>query len=245
MAMPAEKSLALPLLRVIADAGGELSVQEAVDRVVGFFPELTEEDKQQLRWSRRVEWARLELVHQGLLHRGPRGIWRITPEGRAHLDEHWASWRPEYSIQRPPPPPPPPEEKIHEHLKELLYRVGSILGYHPEKEFREGPYRYDVVWKDFPGVARASRVFEVQDKGSLEGALVKLQHASHVWGSVLFLVVTGERDQKKIQQYVGPLLAGPFHQLAASLVVLSPDQVEELHETLSRNQDLWRRMLKT
>jgi hypothetical protein len=100
------------------------------------------------------------------------------------------------------------------------------------------------VWRDFPGAQLPSRVFEVQDRGSLEGALVKLQHAKDIWRSLLFLVVTGERDRKKVDQYVRPWLVGTFHQLAGALVVLSPDQVEELYETFNRNRDLLQRMLK-
>ena len=45
MGIPIGESVQLPLLRVIADAGGELPMKEAVKRVERFFPELTEEDK--------------------------------------------------------------------------------------------------------------------------------------------------------------------------------------------------------
>ena len=38
MVLPIEESTQLPLLRVIADAGGELTLQEAVIRVAAFFP---------------------------------------------------------------------------------------------------------------------------------------------------------------------------------------------------------------
>jgi hypothetical protein len=137
----------------------------------------------------------------------------------------------------------PPPETLHEHLKALLCDVGSILGYHPEKELREGLHRYDVVWRNFPGAPLPSRVFEVQDRGSLEGALVKLQHAKDIWRSLLFLVVTGEGDRKKVDQYVRPWLVGTFHQLSGALVVLSPDQLEDLYESLNRHRDLLRKLL--
>lgn len=39
----------------------------------------------------------MNLVHQGLLHREPRGLWRITPEGRTYLEKRWPSWEPRYS----------------------------------------------------------------------------------------------------------------------------------------------------
>lgn len=47
-AVPTQRSILLPLLRVIVDAGGRLPCSEAIKRVEAFFPELTKEDKLQL-----------------------------------------------------------------------------------------------------------------------------------------------------------------------------------------------------
>lgn len=267
MAMPTIDSIGLPLLRVIADAGGELPVREAIRRVMAFFPDLTEEDMQRRQSSgrarvieNRIQWKRLQHVHDGYLYREPLGLWRITPQGRAYLEEHWPGWRPRYSVdsgtERGPirptngaeqgdtqPPPVATVQRPHERFKELLLQTGHILGYHTESEFREGPYVYDVVWKTFPQAPRAGCVFEVQDRGNLIEALAKLQHAKDAWGSRLFLVVVGERDRQRIDQLVAPLLAGTFHRLARDLVVLTPQQVEDVYEALNRIRDLLRRLL--
>jgi restriction endonuclease Mrr len=94
MAVPKRKSIQLALLRAIADADGELGLKEAADQVATFFPELTEEDRRRrhasghLVWPNFLQWARLRLVEQGHLYREPRGRWRITPQGRVHLEEH-------------------------------------------------------------------------------------------------------------------------------------------------------------
>ena len=45
MAIPTEKSIHLLLLKVIDDAGGELSVGEAIREVDAYFPALGEADK--------------------------------------------------------------------------------------------------------------------------------------------------------------------------------------------------------
>lgn len=101
--LPKTKNIELPLLRVINDSGGELKPEEAILRVEDFFPELTAEDKRRLnqsgqyQWKNRVQWARQSLVIKGYMSREPHGVWGITPEGKRFLEEHWASWTPEYS----------------------------------------------------------------------------------------------------------------------------------------------------
>jgi hypothetical protein len=196
MAIPIEESIQLPLLRVIADAGGELPLKEAIRQVGDFFPELTGEDKRRrlpsgygFLFANRVQWCRQKLVELGHLYREPRGMWRITPQGKAFLEEKWSSWRPRYSAtergegrvsrrlarlriregQRKDEElaPEMPALRPHEHLKELLRQVGDILGYYPETEVHESPYVYDVVWRTFLQAPRPSFVFEVQDKGNL------------------------------------------------------------------------------
>ena len=273
--MPKETSIELPLLRVIADAGGELPLHEAIRRVERFFPDLTEEDKQKRYqvsghpvWSLRVRWARQSLVSKGYLYREPKGTWRITPEGQTYLEEKWTSWQPRYSgyevdetlgergarrpgrrtlgTARPQDGITSSEsaspERRHERLKSMLTEIGTIMGFHAEQEFREAPYVYDVVWKEFVG-SLPSRVFEVQDRGNLIQALAKLQHAKDVWRSAVFLVVTGERDRRRLEQLVAPLLAGTFHRLARSLTVLLPEQIEELHSALVRHRELVQKLL--
>jgi restriction system protein len=216
MSIPIGESIRLPLLRVIADAGGELPMKEAVKGVEKLFPELTEEDRRRrlpsgygLLFANRVQSCRQRLVELGYLYREPRGMWRIAPQGKAFLERNWPSWQPRYSTgrrgedrtQRTPahlevreghradkqPVPERADLRPHEHLKELLRQVGDILGYYPETEVHESPYIYDVVWRTFPQAPRPSFVFEVQDRGNLIEALAKLQHAKDTWGSWLFL----------------------------------------------------------
>lgn len=221
-------------------------------------------------WPNTVRWARKDLVQWGYLDGSIRGMWRITPLGRQHLLENWANWRPRYSTGRErtaPASSATPEDqpqrsstssatpqvnerqtratpsRLHEQLKHMLYEIGEIMGYDCHMEFRESLHVYDVVWKDVPTAPRPSRVFEVQDRGHLSDALVKLQHAKDVWGSSLFLVVTGERDRRRVDQLLGPLLSGTFHRLARGLTVLQPEDVEELHRTLGRHRDLVRKLL--
>lgn len=261
MAIPVIKSIYLPLLKVIADAGGELPTAEAIKKIERFFPELTEGDKNKLlssgndkQWSNRVRWARLHLIQKGYLDRqAPVGKWRITQQGKEFLESGWSDWKPCYSKEVAEEANEQKKGKeskddtaglpLHEKLKDYLWQIGEILKKYPEKERRESPYIYDVIWREFAGSPRASHVFEVQDKGNLIEALAKLQHAREIWGSKLFLIVTGEKDHRRLSQLVGPLLSGTFHRLSQDLIVLSQEDTERLYETLSEEKELLRHLL--
>ena len=56
--------------------------------------------------------------------------------------------------------------------------------------------------------------------------------------------MTGDRDRKRIEKLVAPMLTGTFHRLARDLVLLHPDQLERLFEPLNQNRDLIRKLLQ-
>lgn len=136
-----------------------------------------------------------------------------------------------------------PGPRLHEKLANYLCEVGEMLKKYPQKEYRKSPYIYDVIWREFAESPRASHVFEVQDKGDLIQALAKLQHARDIWGSKLFLVVTGEKDRYKLPQLVGSLLKGTFHRLSQDMIVLSQEDTERLYEALNKEKELLRHLL--
>jgi hypothetical protein len=78
-----------PVLKVLADRGGEAPAREATDAVEPLIAsKLTALDKErtssgEIRWRNRTQFARLALVNRGLIDKtAPRGIWRLTDEGR-------------------------------------------------------------------------------------------------------------------------------------------------------------------
>jgi hypothetical protein len=83
----------IPVLRVLAAAyGGQAPASSVVGEVGRLVAQrLTAQDRQplrsgELRWRYRVQFARLSLANKGYIERSaPKGIWRITPAGREHL----------------------------------------------------------------------------------------------------------------------------------------------------------------
>lgn len=107
-----------------------------------------------------------------------------------------------------------PSEQIHSCVKRAIHDIGLMLGIYSQEEYREAGYSYDVIWKQAEFLPRASHVFEIQHKGSVAEALVRLKHAFDIWGSKLFLVVTQEKDKRKVKTQFGPVLLGAFHEIA-------------------------------
>jgi hypothetical protein len=135
------------------------------------------------------------------------------------------------------------QANLHQQLQKKIQEIGNILGKFCVVEYPEGPYQYDVIWKEDQNLARASHVFEIQHHGNLADALLKLKHAHDVWRSRLFLVVTGERDRRRVDSILGPLFSGVFHEIRSETVPLTPEEVGELHDVLSAHEGVLREML--
>lgn len=87
----------LPLLSVIAEHGGvvaaRIALNELAERMTTTFTTydyepLPSSRNGELRWRKAAQWARYEMVLEGLLAGdSPRGSWAITDAGRAWLAE--------------------------------------------------------------------------------------------------------------------------------------------------------------
>ena len=147
---------------------------------------------------------------------------------------------------QPPSTQLPPEEgeHVHESLKRKIKEIGEILGRYAKEEYTAKPYVYDVIWKDDEGLPRPSHVFEVQDKGAVDAALAKLQHARDMWRPRLFLVVTGEKDRKKVDILLGPFLEGTFHAIRRYTSVLTGEAIDEIYQALNSHREVIRQFLE-
>ncbi len=89
-----EQAYYRPILQALDEAGGSAPMGQVLDRVHQLMQEvLRDVDHQPLasdpgmpRWRNAAQWARNSMVKEGLLKAdSPRGIWEITPQGRAWL----------------------------------------------------------------------------------------------------------------------------------------------------------------
>lgn len=93
MVLPTQSNIELPLLKAIADNGGQLPLSEAIEKVTSYFSEITKEDLAQRnesganKWINAVQWVRQKLITKGELDGSTRGIWKITSKGLTRLEK--------------------------------------------------------------------------------------------------------------------------------------------------------------
>jgi len=91
-----QETFYLPILAALEEMGGRGQVQEVLDRVETMVKDRLRDvdwqvlsDGRTIRWRNTAQWARHDMVQQGLLApNSPRGVWEITEAGRAYLREH-------------------------------------------------------------------------------------------------------------------------------------------------------------
>jgi Mrr N-terminal domain len=83
----------LPILQILADAGGASQSRAVIDKLedqIGSQLKARDYDvlsMGEVRWRNRARFARLRMKEQGLIsNQSPRGIWEITEEGRHYLN---------------------------------------------------------------------------------------------------------------------------------------------------------------
>ncbi len=102
MPYPPQTNMELPLLKVIAENGGQITLDAAVKGVTAHYGGLTEEDIEsrldsgEPKWKNRIRWVRLALVQKGDLDSSIPGIWKITSKGKERIHNEWDSWHPRY-----------------------------------------------------------------------------------------------------------------------------------------------------
>jgi len=238
MSFPSRREIELALLLEIEAMGGEGHPQDIYPRVTSRFPQITKTELGRKKldgtslWENRIAWVKYQLAENDEIDKSIRGAWRITGKGKERLIKEGLLKAEEVA------PPVSPEVRLHQQVQTQLESIGKMLGKYAKKEHHEAPYIYDVVWKELEWLPRITHAFEVQDKGNLIEALAKLKHAYDSWGSHLFLVVTGEKDRKKLDQLLEPHFTGTFHEIASVTTVFSPEEVGELYELLNRFKKL-------
>jgi len=166
MPFPEAERVELPILQELEATGGSDHLRYLYERLVRYFPQLTNNDLNQTtpagrsRWRSVVQRAGRQLIDKGELRREG-AVWALTGE----------------------------REVSHKEAQLMLIEIGRMLGRHAEAEFEY----YDVVWRDSPSSPRLSHVFEVQIAGSVDSALTRLKQAYDAQRTRPFLVIADER----------------------------------------------------
>ncbi len=94
MAYPKQYEVEVPLLKTIMELGGSGKPKDIYPRVSVHFKNLTVDDlvaklpssPSTFKWHNLVQWSRQALVDKGELDGATRGVWKITPKGKARLE---------------------------------------------------------------------------------------------------------------------------------------------------------------
>ena len=220
MALPTQKEIQVPLLHEIEVRGGEARPETELYRAVAsHFPQITEADlKEEVtsgtnRWEKHVNYARLQLVHEGEIDKSVRGIWGITERGRRRLRGE--------GLRVAELPPLPPSPTRHDDLKQKMVDIGNKLGYNTSTEERGLVYQHDVLWKRGAYKRDPSHVIEICAGGSLPKDFDALNWANENVGARGILVAVDEADYRKaIQRFENQ----------PDIVVVKAETVDRLHE---------------
>jgi hypothetical protein len=233
MPYPSVERIELPVLQELAATGGAEDVRFLYDRLVAYFPQLSQGDVRALSNGHRKNWRRLvQKAGRALDERREigraRGLWTLTERGRRRV----AAEAPQFA---PPGPQAAPgaEPLTHPDVQQMLVEIARVLGFHAEAEFDF----YDVIWREAEASPRLSHVFEVQHKGNVDAALAKLKRAYDAQRSKPFLVVASERDTNRAERQLSLARTGPFHEIGRVTTILSFEQLRRLHRALTSAED--------
>lgn len=231
MPFPQSSRIELPILQELKATEGEIKLKFLYQRLVPYFPQLTDKDLKaetktgRNKWKILVHRAGQALVEKRELKRLG-GKWKLTEKGKQRAEEESIVFSLASNSTKTP--------LSHDEIKKKLVQIGRMLGKHAEEEYQ----RYDVIWRESKLSPRISHVFEVQVRGKLESALTKLKHAYDVQRSKPFLIISFELDSRKATQLIYPFLSGSFHEIGDVINVLSVEDVKRVHDALSSIGDI-------
>ncbi len=237
MAYPSVERIELPILQELVATGGVDDVRFLYDRLVAYFPQLSDGEVRALgdghhaAWRRVVQRAGSSLRDKRQIERR-RGKWTITNPGRQRAADEGQLFS--FAEAANTDAGGDAGAFSHTEAQRMLLDVGRVLGRHAQMEFEY----YDVVWRASEGSPRLSHVFEVQHKGNIDAALAKLKRAYDAQRSKPFLVVSNEQDTNRAHKQLDLARTGPFHEIGRVTTILSFAQLRRLHRALNSVEDI-------
>jgi restriction system protein len=136
MPFPKQVEIEVPLLDALVELGGEGRPRDIYPLVAKRFPQLTPEEQEERlenypstrKWSNLVQWIRQRLVDLGQIDGSQRGIWKITPAGRARIEAPSPAPRNRSSELRTAPAPATSlRDFVNANLQEVRTRLVAEL----------------------------------------------------------------------------------------------------------------------
>lgn len=232
MSLPVSHLLEMPILQELAATGGSDDVRFLYERLVAYFPQLTEKEVAEIKsgtnknWRAAVQKAGRMLDEKNCLRRA-RGFWTLTAKGKDLVAEEVL----DFTLSTPPV-----VATSHVDIQRLLIEIGVFLGFYAAMEFEY----YDVVWRETEKSPRLSHIFEVQHRGNLDSAFAKLKRAYQKERTKPFLIVSTEKDYNRARQS----LVREFQDIEAAVTILTFVQVETVHRNLKSIGEILPKLLK-
>lgn len=91
--MPKQRDIEIPLLKALAELGGQGETKQIYPLVTKMFPKLTDEELTETlptggnKWKNRIQWVRQALIVKGEMYSPRRGVWAITEKGRQRIEQ--------------------------------------------------------------------------------------------------------------------------------------------------------------
>ena len=220
MSLPLSQHIEIPILQELAAVGGSDDVRFLYERLIPYFPSLSDAEIQAIKTGEHVNWRKAvqkagRMLDENNLLQRQRGLWSLTDKGRRSVADETEG----FSLSRVQN-----DSLTHQNIQERLVEIGSALGFFGQTEFEF----YDVVWRETAKSPRLSHVFEVQSKGNIDSAFAKLKRAYDAQRSKPFLILASERDTNRAHRS----LAQEFRELESVITILSFAEIRQIHENL-------------
>ncbi|MGI8466889.1 MAG: hypothetical protein ACR2N3_00360 [Pyrinomonadaceae bacterium] len=231
MSFPPSSTLEIPILQELVAVGGAEDVRFLYERLINYFPQLSENEIRAIRanasanWRKLVQRAGRELDDKRLLQR-TRGFWTITERGNREVETESQGFVISTTERT---------ELTHGEIQKMLVEIGMSLGFYAETEFEF----YDVVWRENEKVSRLSHVFEVQSKGNIDSAFAKLKRAFVAQRSKIYLVLASERDLNRARKS----LEREFQDIENAVTILTFSQIKTVSQNLKNVAEILRDFL--
>ena len=226
MSLPNSASIEIPILQELSAVGGEDKLRFIYERLIPYFPQLTETQITEIKQSSNKNWRNTvqkagKILDKKKLILRKRGNWTLTEKGFELVQKESSGFTLTKNENK---------SLSHVEIQEMLVKIGEELNFYAETEFEY----YDVIWREKSKSVRLSHIFEVQSKGNLDSAFAKLKRAYEAQRTKPFLIVSNEKNLRRAIKS----LNYEFRDLESAVKILTFAQVEKVYQNLTEISEI-------